>query len=359
MEAADNILRLAAIGVLTLTALRILWMAGVTRASVATVLFMGSVTAYMLASSRSLFPLLGSFQYLVIAGGSSLPMFFWWFSCTLFDDAFTYRLWHGLLFAGFLVLGQVITTGPVMASDIPNSGALVLHHVIALGLAFSAIFEAINSRAGDLIESRRQLRLIIVIGTGLYILMVLSVELTFGNVRPPAWLETMNAAGILALSLFLAPKFSRELYVTPVTQPQLQQEMAPTDRLILEKLLTAIEQEKLYREEALTITALADRLAVQEYRLRRLINQHLGYRNFNAFLNHYRISEAQSHLADISMARIPVLTIAMDLGYRSLSPFNRAFKEITGVTPTEYRREKLATDRLTDSEKMTSIPEST
>ena len=359
MEAADNILRLAAIGVLTLTALRIAWMAGVTRTSVATALFMGSVTAYILVSSRSLFPLLGPFQYVVIAGASSLPMFFWWFSCALFDDAFTYRLWHGLLFAGFLVLGQVMTTGPVMASDMANSGALVLHHVIALGLAFSAIFEAINSRTSDLIENRRQLRLIIVIGTGLYMLMVLSVELTYGNVRPPAWLETMNAAGILALCLFLAPKFSRDLYVAPVTQPPHLQVLAPADRLILEKLLTEIEQEKLYRQEALTITALADRLAVQEYRLRRLINQHLGYRNFNAFLNHYRVSEAQSHLADISMARIPVLTIAMDLGYRSLRPFNRAFKEITGVTPTEYRREKLAPDRLTDSEKMASIPEST
>jgi len=32
------------------------------------------------------------------------------------------------------------------------------------------------------------------------------------------------------------------------------------------------------------------------------------------------------------------LTIAMDLGYGSLGPFNRAFKTITGLTPSEFRR---------------------
>jgi len=35
---------------------------------------------------------------------------------------------------------------------------------------------------------------------------------------------------------------------------------------------------------------------------------------------------------------VPVITIAMDAGFQSLGPFNRAFKATTGVTPTEYRR---------------------
>ncbi len=358
MEAADNIIRLVVMGVLTMTALRVLWIAGLTRVSVASALFMGSVATYMLCSSRTLFPLLGPIQYLVIVGCSSLPMFFWWFSCALFDDEFRLRPWHGLLLMLFLALGQWMAFGPPANSYLVNAGVLVLHHVIALGLTFAAIFEALNSRASDLIESRRQMRLIIVIGAGVYILMVLSVELMFRDARAPAWLETMNVAGILALNLFLLPKFDRELYLAPVKQTQFEPDVAPADRLILEKLLTAIEQEKLYHEEGLTIGVLAEHLAVQEHRLRRLINQHLGYRNFNAFLNHYRIDEARTRLSDIALARIPVLTIAMDLGYRSLSPFNRAFKEITGVTPTEYRRMQLVQNNLTDSEKTAAIPES-
>ena len=41
-------------------------------------------------------------------------------------------------------------------------------------------------------------------------------------------------------------------------------------------------------------------------------------------------------------AEVPVITIAMDAGFQSLGPFNRAFKATTGVTPTEYRRLKAA-----------------
>jgi AraC-like DNA-binding protein len=39
---------------------------------------------------------------------------------------------------------------------------------------------------------------------------------------------------------------------------------------------------------------------------------------------------------------VPVLTIAMDTGFRSIGPFNRAFKADTGLTPTEFRRLELA-----------------
>jgi AraC-like DNA-binding protein len=96
--------------------------------------------------------------------------------------------------------------------------------------------------------------------------------------------------------------------------------------------------ERIYRHEGITIGTLATKLAVPEYRLRRLINQQLGYRNFNVFLNDHRIEEVKAALADPSQAEVPVITIAMDAGFQSLGPFNRAFKATTGVTPSEYRR---------------------
>jgi len=63
-----------------------------------------------------------------------------------------------------------------------------------------------------------------------------------------------------------------------------------------------------------------------------------GHRNFNAFLNRYRIEEAKAALADPEQKEVPVLTIAMDAGFQSLGPFNRAFKAATDLTPTEFRR---------------------
>lgn len=96
--------------------------------------------------------------------------------------------------------------------------------------------------------------------------------------------------------------------------------------------------ERAYRQEGLTIGLLAARLKMPEYRLRTLINDGLGHRNFNAFLNRYRLEEAKAALADLGQADVPVLTIALDAGFQSLAPFNRAFKADTGLTPTEYRR---------------------
>jgi AraC-like DNA-binding protein len=114
------------------------------------------------------------------------------------------------------------------------------------------------------------------------------------------------------------------------------------DAELLRRLQRLMTVERAYRREGLTIGALAAELGVQEYRLRQLINEGLGHRNFNAFLNGYRIDEAKAALADLGQKQVPVLTIAMDAGFQSVGPFNRAFKAATDLTPTEFRRVALA-----------------
>jgi AraC-like DNA-binding protein len=81
---------------------------------------------------------------------------------------------------------------------------------------------------------------------------------------------------------------------------------------------------------------------VPEYRLRRLINRSLGHRNFNAYVNSFRLAEARDALADPKRQALPVLTIALEAGFQSIGPFNRAFKATTGLTPTEFRKENSA-----------------
>lgn len=107
----------------------------------------------------------------------------------------------------------------------------------------------------------------------------------------------------------------------------------------LRRLMT---EQQAHRAEDLSIASLAAQLRVPEYRLRRLINQRLGHRNFNAFINGYRLDEASAALADPERRSLPVLSIALAAGFQSIGPFNRAFKAATGRTPTEFRREKLA-----------------
>jgi AraC-like DNA-binding protein len=58
-------------------------------------------------------------------------------------------------------------------------------------------------------------------------------------------------------------------------------------------------------------------------------------------LNEYRLAAAATQLADVEKIRTPVLTIALDLGWGSIGPFNRAFRARFGTTPTEFRRGQL------------------
>jgi AraC-like DNA-binding protein len=110
-----------------------------------------------------------------------------------------------------------------------------------------------------------------------------------------------------------------------------------------------MEGESAYHDSTLTIRKLAEQLTIPEHQLRRLINRHLGYRNFNDYLNRYRIDEAARRLADPVQERLPILTIALEVGYASLTPFNRAFKARHQQTPSEFRR-GLAFNSPVDSE---------
>ena len=116
----------------------------------------------------------------------------------------------------------------------------------------------------------------------------------------------------------------------------------PEERAWLDRLHALMERERVYREDGFGLARLAQHMKISEYRLRRLINQRLGQRNFVSFVNGYRLAETMAALADRSQRDVPILTIALDAGFQSIGPFNRAFKAHTGQTPSEFRRAQLA-----------------
>lgn len=127
--------------------------------------------------------------------------------------------------------------------------------------------------------------------------------------------------------------------------PALSEPAAPADpaeERLAAALQRAMLEERVYKDPALSVAGLAARLQAPEYRLRRLINQRLGQRHFNAYLNGYRLAEVKAALADPAQQHLPVLTLALEAGFGSIGPFNRAFKADTGLTPTDFRRLKLA-----------------
>jgi AraC-like DNA-binding protein len=275
---------------------------------------------------------------------------FWLFTRALFDDAFKMRWWHALVWA--VVAGFSFINCAWIA---PTSGnarfSIIAINLLVLGFIALAVGQTIASWSADLVEGRRRLRVFIVSAAALYggINAVLQVLVSGREAADVA--NTANAAllaGIVAAICYsmmrvaavdLFPVAPVVTAVANVPAPSVAPpESGAADQRLVDALLRLMADERIYRHDNITIGTLATKLRIPEYRLRRLINQRLGYRNFNVFLNNHRIEEAKAALADPSQAEVPVITIAMDAGFQSLGPFNRAFKATTGVTPTEYRR---------------------
>jgi AraC-like DNA-binding protein len=279
---------------------------------------------------------------LVLCAGNAA--IFWLFARALFDDSFRLKPWHALVWLGVVVwpLARLFGTGIIVHWPV---GVVVRVAVIAL--AVLALVQTVRGWGSDLVEGRRRLRLFILIAVALHIAVTVTVELVFGSDHVPMALHVLNAAALAAIAAIIA-MFLLEAdldsvlagpSVVAVPPPGITpSEDEPVDPGLLATLERLMAVDRLYRQEGLTIGVLAAKLRLPEYRLRRAINRGLGYRNFNEYLNRHRLADAKQALADPTQAEVPILTIALDSGFQSLGPFNRAFKTDTGVTPTEYRR---------------------
>jgi AraC-like DNA-binding protein len=271
---------------------------------------------------------------------------FWLFTRALFDDSFTLRWWHGLIWLAVAAFSFVNCMWIAPAGNPRLS--IIAANLLALGFIGLAVGQMLSSWSADLVEGRRRLRIFIVAAIALYgglnaILQMLALRgdaAEIANIANVAVLAGIVAAICVAMMQVTA----RELFLAASEAPAkaaAAPESDAADLKLVDALMRLMADERIYRHENVTIGMLATRLGLPEYRLRRLINQRLGYRNFNVFLNNHRIEEAKAALADPTQAEVPVITIAMDAGFQSLGPFNRAFKATTGVTPSEYRRLKV------------------
>ena len=279
----------------------------------------------------------------LIALSTGNVVVFWLFTRALFDETFKLRAWHGLVWAAVAAFSFVncLWIAPATGGSVRLS--IIAINLIALGFIVLAVVQTIASWSSDLVEKRRGVRVFIVGAAALYggLNAVLQILLSGGGGSEIA--NTVNSAALAAVVAAISFAMMRvdgaELFpASPVAQAEPAVADAGADQKLVDALMRLMADERIYRHDNISIGTLATKLKIPEYRLRRLINQRLGYRNFNVFLNEHRIAEAKAALADPSQAEVPVITIAMDAGFQSLGPFNRAFKATTGVTPTEYRK---------------------
>jgi AraC-like DNA-binding protein len=272
-------------------------------------------------------------------------IFFWWFATALFRDDFR---WTWIRFAPLAIV--VVCSFFFYRFELGSAPALVALMVwqsTSLAMMGHAIFLAVRDRSDDLMETRRSFRVVFAITMGSMGVAVTAFEIAYAGGEAPELAKRVHALALFILAFVFAvwAQQGRQLIGEPCGESRAANDrprnVAPEDGALAARLETAME-EGAYTVAGLTVGALATQLGAPEHRLRKLINRDLGYRNFTAFLNSRRLEDAKTALSDPENGRKQILLIALELGFGSIAPFNRAFKAETGQTPTEYCRQALS-----------------
>ena len=129
-------------------------------------------------------------------------------------------------------------------------------------------------------------------------------------------------------------------------QPVQEQETDPAspdeiDLSIMRDIGRLMQEKKAYQEHTLSIDSLANLLGYKKRHVSEAIN-HCTNNNFNTFINEYRIKEAIRLLSDRKSKADSLDDLAYAVGFNDRKSFHRVFKKITGLSPTEFRKNVIA-----------------
>jgi AraC-like DNA-binding protein len=304
-----------------------------------------TIAAYVVESASGFGALALPLRVLVHLVSAGMPAAFWIAVSAIFIDEFRLRWYHLLAWLALTGLAWIDMSKHPMSFDVART-------CLSVSLLLLGLWHVLSGRATDLVEKRRRLRVWYAVVTVLYALLIIASDWLWPGGLAASSLSLANAAGLTAVIFLFAVSgtlVSTEALVAPapalagqpaavLRDPPAAAPATEPDAGALAALRRLLDRDKVFREPDLSIATLSQKLDIPEYRLRHLINRQLGHRNFSAFVNGYRLAEAEAALSDPAQTAVPILTIALDAGFGSIGPFNRAFKAQTGLTPSEYRR---------------------
>lgn len=285
--------------------------------------------------------------------GASVPPLFWLFTLSFFQSKLN---WQGISLTYRILFFSCIALNFAACMQHNGASSQVVKELYYLGFVLKnlfvlmALYEVGRNWRHDLVECRRKFRLGIIGTVGVFLLFAIATEFIYAAQTIPRHIIFINVSMIALLSILKAywilianPTALLEAMDTVPDElskmlPKRDELVSVVDQAWLDTLENCMVNEGYYRTNELTIRSLSDHINIPEHHLRRLINQHLGFRNFNEYLNKFRIEEASLRLSDPKQARLPITTIAIESGYGSLTTFNKAFKALMEMTPSEYRK---------------------
>ncbi|TAG58547.1 MAG: AraC family transcriptional regulator [Cytophagales bacterium] len=105
------------------------------------------------------------------------------------------------------------------------------------------------------------------------------------------------------------------------------------------QLFSLMEKDKLFLDNDLSLPTVAEKLGIGIHEASFLINE-TTKDNFYTFVNKYRVEEAKKLLVSPQMDKLNILGIAFSSGFNSKTTFNTTFKNIVGISPSQYSKEQ-------------------
>lgn len=262
----------------------------------------------------------------------------WLLTRALFDPAPRDVWWPRIVAGVIAVTGALSIVVPVESSlSRFADNAYVLSGSAALLLTF---IEPFHARRGDLTPSEKRFRIAFLAIYG-WLVVVSTLGLQAANGVPAeAYRNDLikSACAVIGLVGGWAAVWFRLHHPLVQTDRSPPARRAPTTEhaRLAERLLRLLREEAIDTRPDLKIGDVAARLGQPEYKVSQCISAALGFSNFNRLINHHRIERAKRLLADPTQD-LPILEVAFECGFGSVGPFNRAFKDQTGMTPRVFR----------------------
>lgn len=112
----------------------------------------------------------------------------------------------------------------------------------------------------------------------------------------------------------------------------------PDARRYQHQLMAYMETHKPFLKGELTLQEVSDAIDIPKHYLTQIINERLN-KNFYTFINEYRVEAVKEKIKEGEADKITILAIAFECGFNSKSSFNNVFKQISGLTPSQYKKE--------------------
>lgn len=283
----------------------------------------------------------GPLTYIFAIGGSAGCGWLWLLSRSLFRSEKPIAPWNVVAVAAIVVIESYweLANATAASGEVRRIAANAAS-LICIGAVVLVFVEALAGYGASLPKQEKRFRLTFTFVFGAMVAVTFLWAMNANEMSVGArWAETtlIVCAAFAIVGARLAVEFRKRHPLAAQRTGKSALAPASRDRELATRILSALDDGQFYATPDLKVADLAERLKAPDYKVSQCITGVLGYRNFNHLINMRRIERAKEMLVDREHLDRPILSIAFECGFNSIGPFNRAFKDLVGATPREFR----------------------